>query len=462
MAIVDDSLDSTPIRAVHKDARQREFMTRLMSGLPSSKEIDSLLRVGVKYLSFTESVATSLKWIMERYAESRSIPTVDHLQTQFPAFADTALALDKNSPIPTSTLSRLHQNVVDAHYLESLQRHVEKVAVRFSEDVSVADLKMEVEAGYRKLTKITASISSTTKTLSESVDEVLKDFNDSKLGLNWGIPLPFPFLNETLRGLQPAQVMTVLAKPGVGKTWALLQCAATASTGNPWLFTPPERYGKILTKDDHLKFRAARRRVLFISMEMPILDISKRLIALLTKLKYPEIRAGSFGNPADEQTFLNRLNKLKEPKSIGENILMATAQTPDQVAALADEFNADLVIIDGFYLMGGAGEKRWERVQDNSEQIRMHSLTSLRPYILASQLDNKEDRASFSQSIAQDSSIIIKLNQNLQDKNLGQIKIENSKAREGASGLQYYYKWDIGSMTFSEEGQVTVLGRDDG
>ena len=121
-----------------------------------------------------------------------------------------------------------------------------------------------------------------------------------------------------------------------------------------------------------------------------------------------------------------------------------------------------MVIVDGFYLMAGPGEKRWERVQDNLQQIRTHSLTTGRPYLIASQLAQKEDRLAFSQSVEQDSSIIIQLHQSLQEKNMKQIRIQTRKVREGVSDLQYHYNWDIDNMRFSEEGQYTQsYDRDD-
>jgi replicative DNA helicase len=457
----DDSLESTAVRAINRDSREREFMTRLVCHQPKHKEIDDLIRNGVKFESFSEPNEKILRWVLDQYATSRTIPTADQLQAHFPTLQDVAL-LPPDAPVQENcTLIGLHANVVDAHYLVSLRKHVETIANEWSSDISITELKQVVEKGHRELNKILAVTSSTAKTLAESVDDVYKDFNDSKLGVNWGIQLPFPFLNETLRGLQPAQLMTVVARPGVGKTWFLLMCACSAITGNPWLFTPSERRGIILTDDDYKKFSNARRRVVFVSMEMPIVDISKRAIALLTKLKYPEIRTGVFVDPADETKFVKKLDALKAPRSIGENLLLVTAQTPDQVAAYADQFNADMVIVDGFYLMGGSGEKRWERVQDNLQQMRNDSLSSLRPYVLASQLAQKEDRMAFSQSVEQDSSIIIQLHQNLQDRNLGQIRMQTRKVREGVSDLQYYYKWDVGTMTFTEEGQVVQNGRDD-
>ena len=39
--------------------------------------------------------------------------------------------------------------------------------------------------------------------------------------------------------------------------------------------------------------------------------------------------------------------------------------------------------------------------------------------------------------------------------------MQTRKVREGVSDLQYYYKWDVGTMTFTEEGQVVQNGRDD-
>lgn len=456
--IEDDLQPSEPTRQIRHDQHQREFMTRLICCNINPRELDDLLRVGVKLECFTEVAQGPLRWFLDYYRSTRSIPSQSQMLTQYPRLEGLCLvnsfetATIKESNV---SLSGHHRAVTEAFFLKSLQEHFVHVAEQWDKNVPIDQLWNEIATTNKELARLHAISEQNAKTLSEAVEEVRKEYMQTKEGINWGIPLPFPFLNESLRGLQPAQLMTVVARPGVGKTWFLIMCACSAITGNPWLFTAPEKKNIILTAEDKAKFTANAKRVLFVSMEMPIADIAKRAIALLTKLRYPEMRAAKFTLETDEAVFFDALDELQQGTSVGSNMQIITANTPDQVAACADQFNADMVIVDGFYLMAGTGEKRWERVQDNLQQLRTHSLTTLRPYIIASQLAQKEDRLAFSQSVEQDSSIIIQLHQSLQEKNMKQIRIQTRKVREGVSDLQYHYNWDIDNMRFSEEGQYT-------
>ena len=74
-------------------------------------------------------------------------------------------------------------------------------------------------------------------------------------------------------------------------------------------------------------------------------------------------------------------------------------------------------MIDGFYLMPGPGEKRWEKVEANMQRLRLHSLESGRHYMLATQFRREAktlnstdiDSLSFSASIGHDSNNVFGL-----------------------------------------------------
>jgi len=463
--IEDDLQPARETRKIKKDENQRAFMTRLLCAGIKNTELDQLLREGIKFECFTDEVSNILKWVTDYYRTVRTLPTLDQVMEQYPKLESLALEVgDKRTEIISGhvTLAGFHRGVVESHFLKTFVGLFDSVAEMWDKNIPISDLWDEVATGTKNLARLYSISNQNAKTLSEAAEEVRREFDQAKQGLNWGIPLPFPFLNDALRGLQPAQLMTVVARPGVGKTWFLIMCGCSAITGNPWLFTAPEKKGVIVTPEEWEGYSNNAKRVLFVSLEMPVIDIAKRAIALLTKLRYPEIRAGKFTLESDEQVFYETLDTLQKPQNIGELFQVITANNPDQIAACADQFNADMVIVDGFYLMAGPGEKRWERVQDNLQQIRTHSLTTGRPYLIASQLAQKEDRLAFSQSVEQDSSIIIQLHQSLQEKNMKQIRIQTRKVREGVSDLQYHYNWDIDNMRFSEEGQYTQsYDRDD-
>lgn len=463
--ITDDIAPADVERAVHHDRHQREFMTRLLAPSLNLTELGDVMRAGIKVECFTEVAKDPLEWFLDYYRKTRSIPTKQQMLTQYPRLEDFCLLQREDADQVTqgaTTLVGYHRAVADAFFLKTLQSHFQTLSDLWYGSKSVDDMWAHITEDIRELARIRNISDQNAKTLAQAIDDVQEEFLMSKEGLTWGIPLPFPFLNKVLRGIQPGQLITVVAPPGTGKTWWLIMAAACAITGNPWLCTPPEKKGVTLTPEDIERYKLNAKRVLFVSKEMPVLDVARRTVAILTKFKYPEILNGKFTVESDEPAFLAAIQALKTGEKVGDNLLIITAETADQIAACADQFRADLVIVDGFYLMAGEGEKRWEHVQNNLKSFRDTSLATNRTYILASQLQQKGDKLAFSQSVEQDSSIIIHLHQSLQEKNMKQLRMQTRKVREGASDLQYYYNWDIVNMRFSEEGAfVQTYDRED-
>lgn len=463
---VTEEIVGGPSRQITYDVDQREFMTRLLCGKTDAADVDELYRQGFSPEIFDDTIRPKLEWVLGHYRKHRSVPDSRRMLSQFPGFAETCLVgTDEQAKLLDNPpkLTSIYASVKDGFMLRMVRLHLESAADKWdSPDVSADDLIQAINEQRRELVGFIAKGENQAVTLADAVPLVRQQYEEAKAGRAWGIPIPFPFLHQTLRGFQLGEVTTIVGRTGIGKTWAALMCACVALLGNPYLFTAAKKLGiKLPDNWDEVR-RGNRRRVLLVSLEMPIQQIATRMAALLTKLSYPDIRRGRFRVDSQESAFFERLSQIEKSSwKVGENCLIIRATTPDEVAAFADFFRADLVIVDGFYLMAGRGDKRWERVQDNMAQMRVHSLMSDRHYLLVSQLAQKEDRLAFSQSIEQDSSTVIVLNQTPAEHNMRKLRISTKKVRDGTVGQEFFYSWDIDNARYEQEGERSQMFGED-
>lgn len=456
---IDEDSHAVPERVVDPIEDQRVFLTKLILGGVEPSAVDELIRRNFSADTFDPKIKPKVNYILKRFRLHRTIPPVRALLKHFPTFVEDCLVPphEQGAIIANPTpLHALYDEVFHSSLLVRMRAGVNHFSDAWRDsNMTVPKLWDLYTADYRELAMLQTLNTRQSKTLAEAVDDVRTDFYDARRGNSWGIPVPFPFLHEAMRGFQPGEITTVVGKPGVGKTWFALMCAVSAITGDPYFFTPASSVGVRLPANWSETALKNAKRVLLVSLEMPILQIARRLTALITKLPYPQIRAGKFTVDSYEAEFMRKLDMIQDSKyHVGSNCLITTASTVDQVASDADSFGADLVIIDGFYLMAGTGDKRWERVQGNTRDIRVHALVSLCHTVLISQLDAKEDRLAFSQSIEQDSSNVVVLHQTPVQRNKRTMDIESRKIRDGAVGDRYQFTWDIPQCRFSQLHQV--------
>lgn len=163
-------------------------------------------------------------------------------------------------------------------------------------------------------------------TLQDSIRQVEADFEIAKatVGLR-GIPTGYPFLNEATDGLQGGTLTTIVARTGVGKSNKLLKMAKAA--------------------------RDAGYSVLFLSMEMVVLQLARRYFGLESKLDPKLIRTARLST-AVQREMQAQLNSMADME--GPGFWWLAGNFKKSVPALrvaAMETGADLIIADAAYLL---------------------------------------------------------------------------------------------------------------
>lgn len=399
------------------------------------------------------------QFISDHIQQYGTTPGEELLAAQRPQFA----ALLADVPVARATTSALYEAVVSDATRSSIKDYVTELSSQFMTEDSGTELLDFMEHTFAVMRRKYSLTRDSAMLLSDMAPTLMQDYEESKNPQRRGIPIPIYHVYNSIGSFEPAQVTTVVAKSSVGKTFFLQLCADAAIQGDPFRFyTPPNENPWTAEQKNE-----AASKTLLVSFEMSPVDIARRQAAIMSKTSFNRVRSGKLLED-EEKSYMEFLRCLStegdtESTKIGSRLRILgpeSVSTPMQIDAQADDFDAGMVILDGFYLMDGPGEKRWESVQENMKQIRLNSLRSNRHYLLASQLDTKSntknasnlDNLSFSASIVHDSNNIIFMTQTADQKRAKTVDFSLGKARDGQILDPCTYQWDWINMQAAEIG----------
>lgn len=251
-------------------------------------------------------------------------------------------------------------------------------------------------------------------------------------GISYGVEK----FDDATGGMHPAELITVVAKPGTGKTYfELALCARPA----------------MLDGYD----------VLFISREMEEWQISQRMDALMFEIAGDKIRRGLFTTEEFEH-YKECLRKIKD-NEWGRLIISADDEKGFGLMAVQAKIEEHLpqggvVIIDGSYLLdddeGNGRRSDWEKIVSITRGLKRLARRTQTTIIQSSQLGRGQkkgksvdlDNVSFSSSFEQDSDVVWGLYQTEEMKEVGKLGVEGAKVREG-DNPRVVLNWNFKTMT---------------
>lgn len=205
-------------------------------------------------------------------------------------------------------------------------------------------------------------------TLADSMKLVADDYAVAKAtaGLR-GIPTGFEFLDEATDGLQNANLYTIVARTGIGKTWKLLRMAKAA--------------------------RDAGYSVLFLSAEMGVLQVARRLFGLESRINPNFIRQGRLSTRV-EREMQGQLSAFEDDE--GPPWFWLAGNFKKTVPALhiaANETQADIVFADASYLLKASDRTKFnarhELLNDVMEGVHRISTEVDRPVVQSVQFNRQ-------------------------------------------------------------------------
>ncbi len=256
-----------------------------------------------------------------------------------------------------------------------------------------------------------------------------------------GVMMGWPALDEMTKGLRGGDILSIIGRPAMGKTFSLLYSAMHAMTKQ-------------------------KLAVMVVSMEMALPEIMERLVAMYTSLPMTHIKGYELST-AQQKKLEPKLEEAKQ--EMGKLYLLDgnLSRTVPDIFALVAQLNPAALYIDGAYLLKHEDKRlnKFQRVEANIEEIKKRASELGIPAILSYQFNREavkkkvgkgnanampglEDIAH-SDAIGQISSIVLGMVQEASVETMISRQIHILKGRSGEVG-KFEINWDFKSMDFSQ------------
>lgn len=244
-----------------------------------------------------------------------------------------------------------------------------------------------------------------TATLSDMVQPILEKHHLLQSGLlREGIFTGFPYIDRVTGGAQPGDTWVIAGESSSGKTYALCKCVMSAV--------------------------AAGKKCVFLSMEMPNLQLGRRVLAMGAAVSATGLRLGRLSRFGLEQLyeFRDRWDDERDRRLVFvEGRVNFSIR---DVKARVKEIKPDALFIDGAYMLRGLNpaRARWEMNLEVMETLKQFAMEENIAIISTFQFDQKQKMKNLStimggQAIGQLASVV--------------IGIETEAANRASFGVQY-------------------------
>ena len=338
-------------------------------------------------------------------------------------------------------------NEVSSYYATQIrERFISDTIKKGYADVQPFLIKenMDVGAGIDCLTETLMTIHKATSKID------LVDFKDARKfieqaykqkkiqGMDGTVLMGYPTVDILSGGMQGGDLISIVGRPAMGKTWSTLFMAQ-----NAWY-------------NQH-------KTVLFITLEMTVLAIEQRLASMHTKHSLTQLKKAQLATKA----YKDLLSKLDTLSDFEESFWIAggdIASTVEDIWKLVMQVNPDFVLVDGAYLLSHENKRmgKYEKVAENARGLKQMLAMEFNIPVVASWQFNRtaEKKMSkdqkvgledigYTDEIGQLSSVVLGLMQEESIETIMTREVEILKGRDGEVG-KFNTLWDFVGMDFSE------------
>jgi replicative DNA helicase len=257
-------------------------------------------------------------------------------------------------------------------------------------------------------------------------EEFIKTLQNADTGLKFG----WPTFDKMSGGLSGGDVVSIVGRPGMGKTYMELHAMLHA-------------WGQGLT-------------TLFVSMEMKVTPIAQRLAAMYTNTSIAELKSGQIATKKYDG-MRSVLGGMQGQHGMWVADGALSAKVAD-VQMLCAQLQPDVLFIDGAYLLRCENPRlqRHDRINTNVEDIKMMLAEQLNIPVVQSFQFNREmtgksvedvglENIAGSDAIGQLSSVVLGLFEEDSIETAVQRKIRVLKGRNGEQG-EFNINWRFGGL----------------
>jgi replicative DNA helicase len=243
-----------------------------------------------------------------------------------------------------------------------------------------------------------------------------------------GIETPFDTLNNATMGFHGGELIMVVARHSVGKTWAI--CILSR---HMW------KNGDI---------------PLIFSKEMVAVQMARRLDALHCKVDYDGLRTGRLEPLAELEWQSNMAELSMEKRSIP--IVDEPSGGISHLVAKIRRYRPACALVDGAYLMEDelGSESNWLRINNLCKGMKGVAKAEKIPIIISLQLTEEMKTAGY-HNLEENADVSIGLEQTEDQRLTNRMTWKLRKHREGRK-CEFETSWDHEKASFEELGSVTI------
>ena len=290
--------------------------SKLLSKVIEDRSIGFILERGVTEAWFADATDKKIFiFLREHYAKYQECPSLDIITENFPAYQ----LLPTTDPIDYFV-----DKLIESRRRTSIIQTIGEALTAVEKEQDHESALLAMERGIVALDEAgltTATDLEITKAAQIAKDEYEHRKNNPGL---LGLPTGFPTMDASTSGLQPGQLIVIVAPPKTGKSTLALQIAINA----------------------HL----ANKVPMFISFEMSNAEQKSRYYAMRARISHQRLMTGSLTDE-EEQRYYRIVNSIQDMRDKFWFVDSSGGLTVSAVASKIQSKNPDIVFIDGTYLM---------------------------------------------------------------------------------------------------------------
>ncbi len=223
--------------------------------------------------------------------------------------------------------------------------------------------------------------------ITESYARIDKMF-ESGGRLTEGLSTGYRYLDETLQGLKPGEMIVIAARPSVGKTSLAMNIAESCALGRMISTNMP-------VETDH----GAKHPVLIFSLEMPVVQLTKRMLAGRAAVNTWRLNRNLIPKNEKRQLTENLMNAMGELKNapiyVDDTGALDVMDLRARARRMKKQHGIELIVIDYLQLCScheGARQSRQIEVSMISQQLKAMAKELKVPVIVLSQLSRANEQ----------------------------------------------------------------------
>lgn len=414
---------------------------KLISAALAAGSMSDFLSLGNIEPLFKPNEIEQYKFVRDFAKKHGKLPTEETLTSH------TGLDLVKHN----ENTSYYYDLLKKRHVQSELKLSMKKASDVFLNDATNPDKALEILAGTvmsLMTTRHQKQISDFRQAYDLLISEYVSQYNAEE---GQRVMTGWPYLDLMTGGLTRGDMLSMVGRPAIGKTYQMLYSAHAG-----W-----DAANRYYLKTGELPDNASR---LFVSMEMPTLQIQQRLAAMqahvpMTKLKHAALGTQSLGKLKNA---LVNVSKYGAPFWVVDGNL--TAQVED-IWMIARQLGVGGIWIDGAYLVKHPKvQDRYQRVAENADLMKKE-LSALCPVAASWQFARPKGQKSkkvevqgvtmdlddigYTDVIGQVSTVVVGMFEENSIETLLRRLLVLLKGRNGESG-RWMTHWNFEQMDFSQ------------